>query len=678
MRGIAAFVAAQLQEKAVRADIVLRDGAILVRVLVFKDVTFYLRADGDSDSPIEAYYAESFPDERPIPITLAVLEHQQQAVQIETAILKAIDEFIATFREDGRARSREVRSLIGTSVAVEAEGAHSRQGFAFDAYGCLVAAAESHSFVFDDYGQIEVLAPPQPAVPRWSRPNEGASTQQDGTVRRSRPNVIRYLDVDYPPEGRVGQVQVLRVKVLCQAASHISQIQLRVDSWAIRTGEIPVDFSLRFDPADFECTGPCVQRVAVPLDSDAAPVIFRLIPRSAGHKVLVVDIYQGSSYVGGIQVSTVIEHSIRPPRPPMPRGFNLLSEDSGPDLSLFVEATGDPRVRQTFRYKLISRRDLGFYHRDVGEMQIDRPYAYLEAIRSELNAAASHDDESALLNRRLAHIGSDFYDKLFPDEMKRQYWGILHDQVTTMQIVSNESSIPWELLKPWRELPNGTIQEDEFLCERFLLTRWRAGHFACDILPLRRIGLLWDDGLPYVREEIAALRGIPGWQSEELALDQAGIYDLLSNGGFDGIHFACHGEFSPDNPDQSVLFLREGGRLRPSDIVGQMRGFGRDRPLIFLNTCEAAHQGPALTGLGGWASRFLDAGGAAFIGPAWEANSRSAGAFSKAFYHHFRQNREPMAEAIRLSREAIREDGNPTWLSYVVYAHPMARVQEVL
>lgn len=175
-------------------------------------------------------------------------------------------------------------------------------------------------------------------------------------------------------------------------------------------------------------------------------------------------------------------------------------------------------------------------------------------------------------------------------------------------------------------------------------------------------------------KEVAELKLLPGIAAEDIPPTLQAIYALLESSKFNGLHFACHGEYQAQNPDQSALWFEGRQPLRPNDIVGKKRMFGREHPLVFLNACETGQSGVSLTGIGGWARAFVKAGAAGFLGSLWEAQDESAYRFALAFYGYL-LNGKTVAEAVRLARKDIRKAGDPTWLSYTVYAHPLARLE---
>jgi CHAT domain-containing protein len=142
-------------------------------------------------------------------------------------------------------------------------------------------------------------------------------------------------------------------------------------------------------------------------------------------------------------------------------------------------------------------------------------------------------------------------------------------------------------------------------------------------------------------------------------------------------HFAAHGNFRIQSPDESVLLLSEGYRFRPEDIHGsRQKRISEKRPLVFLNACRVGQQGWSLTRLGGWVAAWVDrCRCGAFVGPLWAVNDWLAFEFCRAFYDALRQGKT-LGEATQAARRQVSElaPDDPTWLAYTVYGHPNARV----
>jgi CHAT domain-containing protein len=158
------------------------------------------------------------------------------------------------------------------------------------------------------------------------------------------------------------------------------------------------------------------------------------------------------------------------------------------------------------------------------------------------------------------------------------------------------------------------------------------------------------------------------------------VLESFRNGDASLYHFICHGNFDTSDPNESRLTLKDGS-LRASQITGEKRtGLRKAKPVVFLNACHTGQLGLGLTRLGGWAKRFLEAGASAFIGTLWEVNDQLAADFAIEFYNRlFGEEGHPampLAQAVNGARMVIKEKApaNPTWLAYVLYGNPNAKV----
>jgi len=96
-------------------------------------------------------------------------------------------------------------------------------------------------------------------------------------------------------------------------------------------------------------------------------------------------------------------------------------------------------------------------------------------------------------------------------------------------------------------------------------------------------------------------------------------------------------------------------------------------PLVFLNACQVGRQGYNLTGTGGFARAFVKSGAGAFVSTHWSVGDLSALDFSKTFYEQLLDGKNMMT-AVAAARQAAKNKEEMTWLSYVVYADPYARL----
>lgn len=652
-----------LTQRNIRVNCYSDVEATILEIQIFKDIPFYIKFSR-KDEKI-TYYVEDATEtpyiDEDLPSVGAVSERVLE--DIEALRNRERNDFQDIIQLVETASDFQVDTYLTLSTTTTINRFYELVSIEIDEYCEIRKSGSLHLDTYDDLRTLE-------------------SFDEHGEISEPPQTIKRYIETNFPQSVQLGVPQALSIRILCRKreGSFYPRIHLTVPSKSHQTGEVPIDVYLRFDPTAFECDGSNVQRVAVSLKADSKPVIFKLTPKSEGVKTLTIEIYQNNSYIGDTQIQTTVGHpGILTPNVHSTIPVSLPLHNRVPDLTLRVAAAGLRDGKLVYRFELSSPHpELNLHFHDGGETTFTvMPTTYLEDIRREINELASQVGNTLPSNTRLARIGADLYTQLFPSELQRLYWEKWRERVQTLYIVSDEPWIPWEMLKPWRRLPDGMVEEDEFLCERFALTRWLVSRsFACSPayeLPLCRMKLLADATLHYADEEIEALRRFSGWVIDTVPLTRNAVDQLLETGGFDGLHFACHGEYNPENPDDSVLHL-EDSVLHPNDISGLAQQFGRDHPLIFLNACDVAQQGLALTGLGGWVHKFLQAGSGAFVGPAWEATSASAKTFAIAFYHFLCEEGKPIAEAARLARATIKEDGNPTWLSYVVYAHPTTQV----
>lgn len=502
----------------------------------------------------------------------------------------------------------------------------------------------------------------------------GISTETELTAKQPA-SLTRYSEVSCPSHIQIHTSNALRVAITLKPTSENAvplDLQAPPDFTTLK-----VDACLIVSPVVFDLQGSNIQTIEVPKDADSTPVIFKVIPKTLGRKTLAVEFFQDARYLDRAEVEITVEKEAEMAETVYARpALALHTQPVSPDLTIYIEEVALDKTRRLYRFLLLSPlRDLNLHFEEVGEIELKgEPAAYFADIFAELNAwLRQRNVNEAEFYGRLNSLGASLYERLFPEKLKRLYWEKLRDKVKSVQIISADPWIPWELVRPYHP---ETFEEDDFLCERFDLTRWLAGPASPDTLNFQRMALIVDAPKHGARaKEVIDLKQLPGIAAEDISPTLEAVYALLESRSFTGLHFACHGEYEIKNPDQSPLWLEGRQPLRPNDIVGKKRTFGREQPLVFLNACETGQSGVALTGVGGWARAFVKAGAAGFLGSLWEAQDESAYHFALAFYGYLLDGKT-VAEAVRLARRDIRKAGDPTWLSYTVYANPLARLEQ--
>jgi hypothetical protein len=349
-----------------------------------------------------------------------------------------------------------------------------------------------------------------------------------------------------------------------------------------------------------------------------------------------------------------------------------------PDLSMLIEERqGNAGIEYLIR---LTTRDpiYGFNLKRFGPIQLRAdPMAFFGEFFAEIEDLpldTSRDKEVAA--RKLAARGADLFQKAFPKDLQETLWSLRHS-ITSIIVQSEEPWIPWELCRLSGE-EDGRVVEGEFLCEAYAITRWVPGLGFKQPLSLANLAVVVPDDsrLPFAHDERDYLLSLAG-NGRRVTRIPANYLDVgtsLASGEYDGWHFTGHGAARNENPDRSVMVLEEGEEFTPQDVSGEVTNLRTGRPLVFLNACQIGRGGMSLTGIGGWAQRFVDAGAGAFVGAYWNVYDQSAFDFAQALYDRLLAGKA-IGEAVKEARAIIRGVGDPTWLAYTVFADPLSQVQ---
>jgi len=355
---------------------------------------------------------------------------------------------------------------------------------------------------------------------------------------------------------------------------------------------------------------------------------------------------------------------------------------NAPDVEIVVRE-GDRASRPVLSYELkAGGRNYGRF----GPVELRKdPRRYFEERFKDIDSLplrAPGARETA--QRKLAGMGSTLAIQLLPEDLDQWLRDLKNDeapQASTLLIRSDEAWIPWELLK-LRPRGEGPSESSPFLCEAFALSRWHGGVPEHLGLPLHRLALVAtrDPKLPASGEECRTLKMLAGAQRtiSEIPARYLDVTDHMTAARYDGWHFTGHGLARSDDPNRWSILLQDHTELTPEDLADKGAAFGQTHPLVFFNACHTAKGALSLTGVGGWAAQLLRVGVGAFIGASWATTDEPATAFALAFYREFLRD-VPIAEAVRRARLEIREEfpGDPTWLAYALYAHPLALCAEL-
>lgn len=357
-----------------------------------------------------------------------------------------------------------------------------------------------------------------------------------------------------------------------------------------------------------------------------------------------------------------------------------------------VTSDGDQQqvvVQTAFDVRFRSK-DLDVIERDTTKAIKGDRLGYVKAMFAEIeNRWVQSDADSQAFTKQLRAYGGQLFDELVPDKIQRVLWDN-RDNIDTVQVFSTDPFIPWELVH--LKKPDGKLPADERFLANMGLVRWLDGAAwapeRVTVRPGRAVGVVpeYPAGSGW---ELAETPGEYEYVDKLFGATKAAttINDLIrlieTPDQFDVLHFAGHGMAAQDDIANAGLVLevrRDNGNWIPvsltSTIVEQfcdMRGPGGNRPIVFLNACQVGRAGYQLTGIGGFSQAFLRGGAGVFVSSLWAVGDEPARTFTEKFYAELKRGRT-VAAATRAARKKSREAGDATWLAYVVYGDPHAKI----
>lgn len=354
--------------------------------------------------------------------------------------------------------------------------------------------------------------------------------------------------------------------------------------------------------------------------------------------------------------------------------LNLSSEQkNNPDLTIIIDPVSTSNGKYHFVYRLYSLRSGIPRFSDYPSPELNQLPA--EFFHSTLDDISQMAQGNELNKKKMENIGTGLYEALFSTDFKNFYWKNMHNQMKNVVLISNEPWIPWELIRPISK-EKSNQQEHKFFCEQFNLTRWIGHAVSSDSIYINDIALVVESSkLPSARKEVAAIKKLfIDKPIAEYRPTSADLMNIIDDRGCSLLHIISHGEYDKNNPDRSPLILAKNEKFTPANI-GHENALSKSKPFVFLNACNTGNTGYTLTGIGGWPEAFvLRASCSCFIGTLWATVDESAYRFAEELYRGLFEGLT-IGEAVRKARVSIRTDPtDPTWLSYVVYADPMAKI----
>jgi hypothetical protein len=351
-----------------------------------------------------------------------------------------------------------------------------------------------------------------------------------------------------------------------------------------------------------------------------------------------------------------------------------------PDLCLLViEGNGE------IRFQLRGRKE-GVVDYPASTAEDSRTYFRQFAAAIEgLGIRSPEKQKSARL--KLQAWGAGLFEKLVPPGLQQLLWERQGQGNVTVQICSDEAWIPWEACRLTHLGADGRVQGGPFLAEAFAMTRWLHGTAAPDRFRFRRCALVvpTTSALTTSEAERTFYKSLASdtRHVEDVPPTLGSFMEALVSGTYDAWHFCGHGNAgAPGQGDRATLRLDDDS-MSADLFAGEAENALLTRPFIFFNACQSAAGDYSLTGVGGWAHRFIrpnweQRGAAVFIGTYWSVYDDAAHRFATTLYPLLLDKRLPIGDAVRQARLQAQggAGGAPSdplsWLAYTVYADPLA------
>lgn len=275
-----------------------------------------------------------------------------------------------------------------------------------------------------------------------------------------------------------------------------------------------------------------------------------------------------------------------------------------------------------------------------------------------------------------------------PTSFQDLFWRLIDERqpLRTIYIASEEPHVPWELMRPRRELPSGARDQRDALGVEFVIGRWvHPGHRS----PKQQDRI--DDSYvlaPTRYRRFRPLQKAPEeaeWVSErfrgtvvEPAI-RVRLDEMLRERPVGLLHFIAHGKADPNEPqtlllDDDAVF----NALQVRAMEGLESACRTKAPLVFLNACEVGRVTPALVGAGGFASEFVRAGARCVVAPIWSVKDSLAHEVAVMFYEAALE--APTREFADILREIRAKSyeaggGEDTYAAYCFYGDPLTSLE---
>ena len=545
--------------------------------------------------------------------------------------------------------------------------------------------------------RIEIAAEQEPRGRRWrgagvtelEAPLEGREIR--GAAPSSAPAVVDcYFGAQMLPQPALGSRTRLEIIMSRKA------IDLAISVTSAVTGPVPTSATL---PLSIEVIplrnakvldpNPAEVTTFPPADDTPVKFVFRVDGNATGTAEFLIEVRQSARVIASLALRPVFVNA----------EAEVLTASSAARIE--ARPTGGATLRiyeiQPLPGRTEFRFDLGCTDPNININETVRLRdefkrdVYVTELLKNIEAAWFRDGKARdRFMLGLRSLGEDMARALLPERLRRALW-INRYHIAAVQVLSEDTSIPWELM--FLSDPAAMETDGEGFLAEYGMIRWlhdtpwppRQLFLRPDrvryVVPAYPVD---DYALPDAEKERQELqRMFPG--ATALEADAVALASQLRRPDpIDVLHVSGHGDSSITAVLSANLLMA--GRIAPdgryekdplTDAVvrNQLAFDPTSHPLVFLNCCRAGRTGNAIAGVGGFAGAFLKPtsgrGAGAFVGAQWSVGDDTALTFAICFYQALLAGKT-LVGATRAARGAAKTAGELSWLAYTVYGDPMA------
>lgn len=266
-----------------------------------------------------------------------------------------------------------------------------------------------------------------------------------------------------------------------------------------------------------------------------------------------------------------------------------------------------------------------------------------------------------------------------PRNFQQAFWDLIdaNAPLSTIAIVSEEAFFPWELMVP-RRMVGKKWQERNPLGVDFGIGRWTdrdlvSPAWSVELVDSFVVAPRYSGAAKLANAEQEAEMVLSAYDGQRVvpATFKEFRKELLEQSR-SLIHFVCHGDSSA--VDQTIRL--EDSSITTTTLLGipSLAAIISDkRPLVFLNACEIGRLKPALVGVRGFASAFIELGAAAVIAPLWSVEDGTAHQVARAFYEAVKNDPgKPFSLILSQIRDKAYSEAKDTYAAYCFFGDPLA------